>query len=167
MTTFVVFDEKSNNNRLSEEIIVTIEIIFPTSPLWEPVAQYAAACSWSAGKALAQAMRTGGFTDWERVVAALNKDRVCGYCTCTKTDCIPDVPYMPYIGFVFVDEAYRGNRLSQKMIQAAMDYLKSIGFDQVYLTSDHENLYEKYGFTVIDRKTAFWGAEEKIYVREL
>ena len=145
MTTFVVFDEKSNNNRLSEEIIVTIEIISPSAPLWERVAAYAAACSWSAGKALAQAMRTGGFTDWERLVVALDNNRIC----------------------VFVDEAYRGNRLSQKMIQAAMDYLKSIGFDQVYLTSDHENLYEKYGFTVIDRKTAFWGAEEKIYVRGL
>jgi hypothetical protein len=32
---------------------------------------------------------------------------------------------------------------------------------KVYLVSDHENLYEKYGFRVIDRKTAPWGSEEK------
>ena len=150
-----------------KESTLTIDIISPSVPLWEHVAAYAAACSWNAGKALAQAMRSGGFTDWERVVVALDNNRICGYCTCAKTDCIPDVPYTPYIGFVFVDEAYRGNRLSEKLIRAAMDYLKSVGFDRVYLTSDHENLYEKYGFTVIDCKTAFWGAEEKIYTRKL
>lgn len=146
---------------------MAIEIIASSSPLWERVADYADACSWRAGQALARDMRSGAFTGWERVIAALDEGRVCGYCTVTKTDCIPDVPYTPYIGFVFVDEAYRGNRLSEKMIRAAMDYLKSLGFDRVYLTSDHENLYEKYGFTVIDRKTASWGAEEKIYMRQL
>jgi ribosomal protein S18 acetylase RimI-like enzyme len=146
---------------------LNIEILSHSSPLWESVADYADACSWSAGKALARDMQNGAFTDWERVIAALDEGRVCGYCTATKTDCIPDMPYTPYIGFVFVDEAYRGNRLSQKLIQSAMAYLKSVGFDRVYLTSDHENLYEKYGFTVIDRKTAFWGAEEKIYFQKL
>ena len=30
-----------------------------------------------------------------------------------------------------------------------------------------ENLYEKYGFNVIDRKTAPWGSVEKIYMRKL
>ena len=48
-----------------------------------------------------------------------------------------------------------------------MKYLKSIGFDKVYLVSDHENLYEKYGFKVIDRKMSPWGSEEKIYIQEL
>ena len=67
---------------------------------------------------------------------------------------------------MFVDEAYRGHRLSRQMISYAMDYLKSVGFDRVYLVSDHENLYEKYGFRVIDRKIAPWGSEEKIYMQE-
>ncbi len=71
------------------------------------------------------------------------------------------------ISDVFIDEAYRGHRLSQKLIEYAMKYLKSIGFDKVYIISDHENLYEKYGFTVIDRKIAPWGSEEKIYVQGL
>ncbi len=48
-----------------------------------------------------------------------------------------------------------------------MDYLKLVGFDRVYLVTDHENLYEKYGFEVIDRKTAPWGSVEKIYMKNL
>ncbi len=72
-----------------------------------------------------------------------------------------------YIGFIFVGEEYRGNRLSQQLIGYAIDYIKNIGYNKVYIVSDHENLYEKYGFGVIDRKIAPWGLEEKIYIREL
>lgn len=74
---------------------------------------------------------------------------------------IPDVHYTPYIGYMFVDEIYRGNRLSQQLILYAMNYFKSVGFDKVYIVSDHINLYEKYGFHVVDCKIAPWGSEEK------
>ena len=134
---------------------------------WRTVRDYAEHCSWSAGKHLASAMDDHVFQDWERVIVAFEGEEICGYCTVAKTDCIPNVCYTPYIGFLFVGEAYRGNRLSQKLIQYAMAYLKSIGFEQVYLVSDHENLYEKYGFHIVDRKLAPWGAEEKIYRQNL
>ena len=44
--------------------------------------------------------------------------------------------------------------------------LKVLVFNKVYLVSDHENLYEKYGFSVIDRKMAPWGSEEKIFMQK-
>ena len=140
--------------------------ITASDELWCKVRNYAENCSWKAGKALANTMDNNVFQDWERVIVALDNGKICGYCTAAKTDCIPNVPYTPYIGFLFVDEAYRGNRLSQQIISYAMDYLKSVGFDKVYLVSDHVNLYEKYGFRVIDRKIAPWGSEEKIYMQE-
>lgn len=133
--------------------------------LWHKVRNYAESCSWRAGKTLANAMDNHGFVDWERVVVAIDNGKICGYCTVSKTDCIPDVDYTPCIGFMFVGEEYRGHRLSQQLIEYAIDYIKDIGFDRAYIVSDHENLYEKYGFRVIDRKKAPWGAEEKIYMR--
>lgn len=139
------------------------EILTPDHELWNRVREYAGNCSWNAGKALAEKMDARDFADWERVLTVVDGDRVCGFCTLTKTDCIPDVPYTPYIGFVFVDEWCRGNRLSQRMIEAGMEYLEKQGFSELYLTSDHENLYEKYGFQVIDRRKAYWGGLEKIY----
>ncbi|MDO4298341.1 MAG: hypothetical protein Q4C59_07700 [Lachnospiraceae bacterium] len=45
--------------------------------------------------------------------------------------------------------------------------MKYQGFEEVYLVSDHVNLYEKYGFSVVDRKMAPWGEEEKIYWQRL
>lgn len=143
------------------------ELLTSYSKRWQSMIRYAEGCSWSAGKALANDMKNCAFTDWERVLAALDDGKICGFCTVSKTDCIPDADYTPYIGFVFVDEGYRGRRLSQSMIQYAMAYLKSVGFDRVYLVSDHENLYEKYGFAVIGHGKAFWGPIEKIYMQRL
>lgn len=100
-------------------------------------------------------MLHNNFTDWERVIIAIEQGHIVGYCTVTKNDCIPNIAHTPYIGFMFVDEKYRGNRLSQKLIIYAMEYLKETGFKEVYLISDHINLYEKYGFKVIDTKTAY------------
>lgn len=135
--------------------------------MWQELRTYAFQCSWKAGKALAQAMDEERFSDWESIFASVDENRICGFCTVTKTDCIPDLPYTPYIGFVFVEEQRRGKRLSQRMLEAAMDYLRSLGFSQVYLISDHEGLYEKYGFAVIDVRKAPWGSVEKIYRHEL
>ena len=45
-----------------------------------------------------------------------------------------------------------------------MPHLKGLGFDKVYLVSDHVNLYEKYGFVKIDEKEAPWGAMETIFM---
>ena len=52
--------------------------------LWNRVRDYAAECSWRAGKALANDMDNNAFADWERVVAAFDDDNICGYCTVTK-----------------------------------------------------------------------------------
>lgn len=134
---------------------------------WKEVIQFAQNCSWGAGKSLAQNMSDNLFTDWERVIIALQENDIAGYCTVAKSDCIPNVPYTPYIGYLFVAEKYRRHRLSQKLISYAMTYLRAAGFSRVFLVSDHENLYEKYGFEVIDRKPAPWGEIEKIYMREL
>ncbi|MCM1155463.1 MAG: GNAT family N-acetyltransferase [Ruminococcus flavefaciens] len=143
------------------------KIITSSDQIWNKVRDYAKSCSWNAGKSLADTMDNNLFAEWERVIISMDYQKICGYCTVAKTDCIPNISYTPYIGYLFVDEEYRGNRLSQKLIQYAMDYLKSIGFDRVHIVSDHENLYEKYGFEIIDHKTAPWGSVEKIYMKRL
>ena len=127
--------------------------------LWMPAAEYAEHCSWRAGKNLAEQMRENAFKDWERVFVAVEDANIAGYCTLTANDCIPDVPYTPYIGFVFVGEQYRGGRLSETLIRHALAHAKRLGFDKAYLVSDHINLYEKYGFVKIDEKPAPWNPD--------
>lgn len=102
--------------------------ITSTHELWHPVQVYAEACPWRAGPFLAKAMKDQQFTEWERMFVAYEGDTILCFCTLAKTDCIPDVPYCPYIGYVFVDEHHRGQRLSEQMIRCAMAYAKGQGF---------------------------------------
>ena len=137
--------------------------------LWDNVIHYAEYCTWRAGKTLAQEMRENHFSDWERVFVAVENGCICGFCTLCKTDCIPDVSYTPYIGYLFVGEPFRGNRLSQKLITCVMEHAKNLGFREIYLVSDHINLYEKYGFIKVDEKPAPWNPDktEAIYIHTL
>lgn len=70
---------------------------------------------------------------------------------------------------MFVDEEYRGKRYSEKLINAALEYTGELGFERIYLVSDHVNLYEKYGFVKIDEKPAPWNPDtmESIFMREM
>ena len=133
------------------------------SPLWKTVTQYAMNCSWKAGPSLARLMRDGGFSGWESVFAMICGDDIAGFCTLAKKDCIPNVEYTPYIGYVFVGEAFRGQRISQRMICCALEYAKSIGFSKVYLVSGEQGLYEKYGFVKLEERADTWGRLEQIF----
>ncbi|WP_196595996.1 GNAT family N-acetyltransferase [Pectinatus frisingensis] len=142
-----------------------ISAIKDDNTLWDSVIEYAQHCSWRAGPVLAKNMREGHFSDWERVfVAQDNKNKLAGYCTLAKTDCIPALTYTPYIGYMFVGEQYRGRRLSQKLIQSALKYAKKLRFSKVYLVSGEKGLYEKYGFTKIEEKKNLHGQNEQIFV---
>jgi predicted N-acetyltransferase YhbS len=133
--------------------------------LWQKTIDYAKNCTWRAGPFLAKQMEKNEFYDWEKVFVAVDEHNIAGYCTFTKKDCIPNVEYTPYIGFIFVGEQYRGNRLSEKMILYVMDYAKRLKFTRVYIVSDHINLYEKYGFIKIDERKDNWDNDEKIYMK--
>jgi predicted N-acetyltransferase YhbS len=146
------------------EIIMKIIPITTPDSEWQMTIDYADSCPWKAGLFLARAMRENQFNAWERVFVAIEGETIIGFCTLAKTDCVPDVPYSPYIGYVFVDEKHRGRRISESMIREALGYAKTLSFQKVYLVSDHVNLYEKYGFTQIDTKEDVWGRMEKIYV---
>lgn len=144
-----------------------IKLMTEAHELWSAVREYADKCGWSSGKILAEDMKKHRFSEWERVAVLLDNGQICGYCTIIKEEAIPDMPYTPFVGTLFVEENYRGRRLGERLILTSMEYLCSIGFDRAYLITDHENLYEKYGFRVIDRRMAPWGREEKVYVREM
>ena len=70
--------------------------ITSSDELWCKVRNYAESCSWRAGKKLASAMDNNEFSDWERVIVAVDNENICGYCTVSKTDCIPDADYTLY-----------------------------------------------------------------------
>ncbi|MBQ5317191.1 MAG: GNAT family N-acetyltransferase [Oscillospiraceae bacterium] len=137
-------------------------------PLWDETADFAENCSWRAGKVLAHQMRDNRFSDNERVFAATEDGRIIGFCTFSEKDSLPDdAPYTPFIGFMFVDELARGRRISQKMIGEAEAFAKHMGFDAIYIISEEQGLYEKYGFVKTDDCKTVYGTVEQLLMKKL
>ena len=97
-----------------------IEVLTFGDELWSRVIEYAETCSWGAGRVLAGKMRANDFEANERVIAALHDGDIAAFCTFSNRDELPpEYGFKPFVGFVFVDEKYRGCRLSGKLIDAA------------------------------------------------
>ena len=76
-------------------------------------------------------------------VCCLRKWKVAGFCTFAEKDELPEeCKFTPFIGFVFVDEPYRGKRLSELMIQSAILYARELGYEKIYIMSGEIGLYE-------------------------
>ena len=145
-----------------------IRALSADSAEWRALADYAASVSWRAGAYLAQLMRENRFADWERVFAAYPGGKPAGFCTLTAKDEMPEsCAYTPFIGFVFVGEAYRGNRISERLIAAACAYAKSLGYTDICLTSDERGLYEKNRFVNRVAVITARGDETQLFTKAL
>ena len=143
---------------------MNIILIQKGHPLWEKTAAFAQNCSWRAGAVLAERMRSNDFQNWERVIIAAEQKEIAGFCTFTEKDELPDDSgFSPFIGFVFVEARYRGNRLSEQMIRQVLCYAKEIGFQKVYLVSGELGLYEKYGFEKIGDYETVYGTTDQLF----
>lgn len=134
---------------------------------WNALMDYAENCPWTAGKHLAYIMRENKFQDWESVFAAIEDNKIIGYCTFMKTDYYPENRYSPWISTLFVDESKRGNRVSLKIIETVIEYAKSKQFSKVYIPSDMTSFYEKYGFEKIDELKNYGGDIDNIFMKEI
>lgn len=139
----------------------------PGTALWSGLMEYARDCSWVAGSHLADLMRDGAFTDWENVFAAVDGERILGFCTIMKTDYYPENRYSPWISTVFVDEDCRGRGICGLLVGAACEYARETGFRRVFIPSDILGLYERYGFYRIDSLENYNGEMDNISAKDL
>jgi len=139
-----------------------IKKLTPNTEDWNKIIELAKKCSWRAGPNLAQKMTANNFEDYECVFGAFVENKAAGFCTVNKTDYIPNCTYSPWIGFVFVDENYRGNRISEKMCKTSVEYAKGLDFNKIYICTEEQGLYEKYGFKKCDSLLSYENTMEDI-----
>lgn len=100
-------------------------------------------------------------------IAKLN-EKIIGYCTISEKDELPEkYSFSPFIGFVFVDKKYRGNRISEKLINEAVEYAKMLNIKKVYILSGEKGLYEKYGFAKIGDLKTLYGTVDSLFYKNL
>ncbi len=74
-----------------------------------------------------------------------------------------DSTLTPFITAIYIDPKFRGRYLSEKLLNAAFDFVHSIGFNAVYLISGEKGLYEKYGFVECALTTTLSGTTEPVF----
>lgn len=107
------------------------------------------------------------FEKWETPFVAIIDNKVVAMATIMKSDYYPLPDIYPWISCIFVTEEYRGNRISEKLIDFANKYAKEIGFKRTYIPTDIIGLYEKYGYYYLKDIVNYGNGVDRLYVKDL
>ncbi len=147
---------------------VSVEKIERNTPRAEELLRFIENCSWEEAKDhLADLIRNWDLTGDEAVFAAVADNRIVGMATFLMTDYYPLPEIFPWVSSVFVDEAYRGRRISGLLIGHANAYAKSLGCAKTYIPSSFFGLYEKYGYRYLRDIVNYGGETDHLFVKEL
>lgn len=112
--------------------------------------EYLSTIDWGAAKMLYKTLSTDTyyekFGESSRPFYAVEGDNFVGFFNLTEKDYIEVAEYDKFISMLYVDPNYRDRHLSQAFITAAEAYLLSEGEKEAHLMTQHEGLYEKYGY---------------------
>lgn len=147
---------------------VTIVKVEKGTPLAADFLHFTENCSWTEVRDhIAGLVREWQFTDWETMFAAVKNGRIVGMTSLLKTDYYPLPEVYPWVSCVFVEEEYRGQKISGKLIDAANTYAKEQGFTKTYIPTEYTGLYERYGYTYVKDIVNYGGGTDRLYVRDL
>lgn len=72
----------------------------------------------------------------------------------------------PNLCALFVEERYRHQRIARKLLAFAADDMSELGYDMLYLVTDHVGLYERYGWSFLTMATDADGNATRMYARK-
>ena len=94
----------------------------------------------------------------------VDKNHIISFGTLHDFDEIESDKLKPWIGSIYTFRPYRGNRFSEKLIKHILNVAKQEGNEFVYLSSDNQGMYEKFGFELYGMMTTVRGNETQVFV---
>ncbi|MBT8058855.1 MAG: GNAT family N-acetyltransferase [Gammaproteobacteria bacterium] len=85
-----------------------------------------------------------------RFYLLLEDARIIGCYGLVTNDFISRHDLYPWFAALYVVEDRRGEALGGRLLDHAVQEAAKVGFSTVYLTTDHDGYYEKYGWTRIE-----------------
>lgn len=98
-----------------------------------------------------------------RFYLMLKEDEIVGCYALLTNDLISRQDLYPWLGCLYIEEPERGRELGKLLLEHGGQEAFKLGFKTVYLTTDHDGYYEKYGWEIMEDGFDFWGNISKIY----
>lgn len=126
---------------------------------------------WGAGKYLAQLLREGKLKglvgENARVLMLVDGEALASFCTLAEKDDIQPTLLTPWVGWVYTFPAYRGRHCAGQLLQHAEALAREEGMQNIYISTNHVGLYEKYGFEFYQMMKDIEGEDSRVYVKPL
>ena len=126
---------------------------------------------WGAGAFLHKLLSEGGFFDAvgakSKVLLLTEGDELISYCTYAEKDDIQPTELTPWVGFVYTFPEHRGKRRAGLLLDEVERLAKADGVSEVYISTNHVGLYEKYGCEYKTQLNDLDGNPSRVYVKKI
>ncbi|MCA1060616.1 GNAT family N-acetyltransferase [Rossellomorea aquimaris] len=101
-----------------------------------------------------------------RFYTALEDGEIIGTYALLRNDLNSRQDLYPWLACLYVDPEHRGRRLGSILLDHALKEADKKGYSRLYLSTDLEDYYEKYGWTHSTEAVGLSGKSIKVYVKE-
>lgn len=102
-----------------------------------------------------------------KVLMLVDGEKLVSFCTLAEKDDIQPTDLTPWIGWVYTFPDYRGNRYVGQLLGHAEVLAGEAGAENIYISTNHDGLYEKYGYEFYKIMKDVNGEDSRVYKRHL
>lgn len=126
---------------------------------------------WGAGQYLYQLIKTQKLKQFigenAKVLLLVDGEKLVSFCTFAEKDDIQPTDLSPWIGWVYTFPDYRGKHYAGKLLSYAETLAQEAGIKNIYISTNHNGLYEKYGYEFYEMMKDMNGEDSRVYVKHL
>lgn len=105
-------------------------------------------------------------TDIPRFYVAIENGQIIGTYALLRNDLNSRQDLCSWLACLYVDEEFRGREIGSKLLQHSLQEAAKKGYDKLYLSTDLEDYYEKYGWRNSGLVYGVSGNHIKLYEKE-
>ena len=122
---------------------------------------------WGAGKFLYELLSENKLKEAVgekvKVLMLTEGDTLMSFCTYADKDDIQPTELTPWIGFVYTFPEHRGHRCMGELFAEIKRLAKTEQVQDIYISTNHVGLYEKYGCEFYQMMTDMSGEPSRVY----
>ena len=97
----------------------------------------------------------------------LKDDKIVGSYGLIENDFMVRKDLFPWLCALYIEECERGMALGSKLLAHGRHEAEKLGFDKLYLCTEHTNYYERYGWRFFGFEESEWGGKTRVYETEI